>query len=84
MGIMVSKKDDVTDELSRRINADLREKMNATSKQVGDKDDPDYVEDSDYVRDLKKTSKYSWIWILVGIVVVAVLVVVGITLGGQH
>ena len=84
MGIMVSKKDDVTDELSRRINADLREKMNTTSKQVSDKDDPDYVEDSDYVRDLKKTGKYSWIWILVGIVVVAVLVALGITLGGQH
>ena len=64
MGIMVSKKDDVTDELTRRINADLREKMNASSKPVGDKEDPDYVEDSDYVRDLKKTGKYSWIWIV--------------------
>lgn len=84
MGIMVSKNDDVTDELSRRINADLREKMESTSKQVGDKDDPDYVEDSDYVRDLKKTGKYSWLWILGVIIVVIVIAIVGISLGGQH
>ena len=81
---MVSKKDDVTDELTRRINADLREKMNASSKPVGDKEDPDYVEDSDYVRDLKKTGKYSWIWIVGVVIVVAVLIVVGIAMGGQH
>lgn len=84
MGIMVSKKDDVTDELTRRINADLREKMNALSKPVGDKEDPDYVEDSDYVRDLKKTGKYGWVWIVGAVIVVAVLIIVGVAMGGQH
>lgn len=84
MGIMVSKKDDVTDELSRRINADLREKMSKTSKQDGNKKDPDLVEDSDYVRDMKETQKYAWLWVVCTIVGVVAIVIVVIYLLTQQ
>lgn len=41
MGIMLSKQDDKNAELTRRINADLREKMKGTAKMEG----PEFVED---------------------------------------
>jgi hypothetical protein len=50
MGIMVSKEDDLNDELSRRISADLRAKMEASSKQ----ENPDFMETEEYDDDLFK------------------------------
>ncbi len=84
MGIMVTKNEDKNDELTRRINADLREKRNKTSKQDGDKKDPDLVEDSDYVRDMKETQKYAWLWLICGIVGVVAIVIVAIYLLTQQ
>lgn len=50
MGIMLSKQDDLNDELSRRINADLRAKMEASSKLEG----PDFVDTEEYDSDIFK------------------------------
>ena len=50
MGIIVTKEDDKNVDLARRINADLREKMEASSKM----EDVDFVEDSDYLEMFKK------------------------------
>ena len=61
MGIIVNKEDDKNDALTARINADLREKMQTTSAQT---DDPDLVEDTDYVKEYKKTSHFGWVWIV--------------------
>ena len=66
MGIVVTKHDKDT-ELTARINADLRARAKATK----DIEDPDLVEDSDYAKDLKKTSKYGWIWV---VLVIAALI----------
>ena len=41
MGIMVTKDNQERDELTRRINADLREKINKTQKVSDGKEDPD-------------------------------------------
>ena len=79
MGIMVTKDNQERDELTRRINADLREKMNKTSKVTDDKKDPDFVEDSDYTRDLKKTGKYGWIFIFLIMAVLLGLIVFGVS-----
>ncbi len=46
----MNKQEDLNDELSRRINADLKEKMEASSKM----EDVDFVEDSDYLEMFKK------------------------------
>ena len=72
MGVIVSKDDNQNSRLTERINADLREKAVRASAVAGD---PDLVEDSDYARSLKKTGRFSWIWI---ILIVLALISLGI------
>ena len=60
MGIIVSKNNDENSRLNQRITADLRERVQKNS--LGE--DPDLVEGSDYAKDLKKTGKYTWVWIV--------------------
>lgn len=72
MGVIVNKENQ-NDELSRRITADLRAKMEETEQEEGGKD-PDFVEDSDYTKDLNKTSKFTWVIIVLGIIAVIVSV----------
>lgn len=69
MGIIVNKTDDNT-ELSKRINADLR----ARAQSAREADDPDLVEDTDYTKDLQKTSKFGWIWIVLVILAILALI----------
>ena len=70
MAVIVNKEDDKNSDLTRRINADLREKMAGNSK-TKQHEMPDFTEDTEYIKDLKKTGKFSWIWIV--LVVLAVL-----------
>lgn len=65
MGIMVSK-DENNSELSRKISADLRGKVQSSRRS-----DPDYVDDAEYLRETSKTGKFTWVWIL--LIVLAVL-----------
>lgn len=58
MGIIVSKDNDRNSELNRRITADLR----ARAVQSARDRDPDLIDDSEYVKNLKKTGRFSWIW----------------------
>ena len=53
MGIIVTKEYDKNADLTRRINADLRAKMDAQSKM----EDPDFVEGSAYMEDFLKKMK---------------------------
>ena len=78
MGIMLNREDDQNAELTRRIDADLREKMEASSKSNSEQKDPDFAEDSEYVKELSKTGKYAWIWVVVGAVVVVGLIIFGL------
>lgn len=71
MGIMVQKNDD-NSKLNDMINADLRERAERTSKQM----DPDYVEDSDYAKDLKKTGRFAWIWAVLIILAIISLIII--------
>ena len=74
MGVIVHKETERKTELNDRIAADLRSRAKAPKV-----DDPDFVEDSDYTKDLKKTGKFSWFWfILVGLAAASmVLIIVG-------
>lgn len=74
MGIIVSKNNEENSKLNQRITADLRERANKTT--LGE--DPDLVEDSDYTKDLKKTGKYTWIWIVLVILAIISLVVIAL------
>ena len=49
---MMNREEDKNAELTRRINADLKIKLQSKSQ-----DDPDFVEDSAYVEDLFKKIK---------------------------
>ena len=53
MGIMLTKEDDKNVELSRRINADLTAKMDASSKM----EDPNFIDGSAYMEDFLKKMK---------------------------
>lgn len=74
MGVIVNKQNDQNDELSKRINADLRERAQVSAE----KNDVDLSEDAEYLKDLKKTSKFGWIWIV--LIVLAVLSLLSIIL----
>ncbi len=71
MGIMVSKNNEENSRLNDRIASDLRERAKETDRGQ----DPDLVEDSDYAKDLKKTGKYTWIWIVLVILAIISIVV---------
>ncbi|MDO4889600.1 MAG: hypothetical protein Q4A25_02840 [Candidatus Saccharibacteria bacterium] len=71
MGIMVQKNED-NSKLNDMINADLRERAERTSKEM----DPDYVEDSDYTKDLKKTGRFAWVWAVLIILAIISLIII--------
>lgn len=74
MGVIVSKDRDQNNRLSERINSDLRERATRSSK---DAKDPDLAEDIEYVKDLRKTSHFGWIWfVLIGLALVSIVVIV--------
>ena len=75
MGVIVNKQNEQNDELSRRINADLRAKAVENAK-VDDNGDVDFAEDAEYLKDLKKTGKFSWIWAV--LIVLAILSLISI------
>ncbi len=75
MGVIVNKQNEQNDELSRRINADLRAKA-MESAEVNDDGDVNFAEDAEYLKDLKKTGKFGWIWIV--LVVLAVISLISI------
>lgn len=74
MGVIVNK-ENKNDELSRRINADLRTKMSG-GVGVIDGETPDLVDESEYVKDFKKTSSFGWVWIV--LIVLAILSMISI------
>ena len=71
MGVIVTKDEDDNTQLTERINADLRERMTRTAAVEGD---PDYIEDSDYLKELKSTGRFSWIWFVLIALAIASLI----------
>lgn len=72
MGIIVHKETERNTELNDRIAADLRARA-----QANEVDDPDLVEDTDYTKDMKKTSKFGWVWfILVALAMISLAFIV--------
>ena len=76
MAVIVNKEDDKNADLTRRINADLREKM-AESTKIGNTD-PDLAEDSEYVKNFSKTGRFAWVWILIIIIAVIAIIVISL------
>ncbi len=72
MGVMVTKDEDDNRALSRRINADLKEKVEHT--QLADGEDPDFIANSEYFEQYEKTGRFGWVWFVLVILAVASLV----------
>lgn len=75
MGVIVNKQNEQNDELSRRITADLRERALETAS-VNDDGDVDFAEDAEYLKDLKKTGRFGWVWAV--LIVLAILSLISI------
>lgn len=73
MGVIVNKENDRDTELNRRIDMELKQKMQSTS--YGDAN-PDFAEKSEYTKDLKKTSKFGWIWIVLIVLAIVALILI--------
>ena len=67
MGIMLDRQDE-NERLTERINADLRSR--AASSDI----DGDYVKNSEYLKDTKKSGRFAWIWIVLVILALASIV----------
>lgn len=72
MGVIVNKEHEKNTDLSERIAADLRAKVQSSS-QISD---VDLAEDIDYGKDLKKTSRFGWIWIVLIVLALLSLVMI--------
>ena len=76
MGIIVNKQDS-DDEITRRINADLRAKALETVEIDDEVANPDLAEDAEYLKDLKKTGRFGWVWlVLIGLAILSVISIV--------
>jgi len=71
VGILVEKDEDRS-ELGRRISADLRERAEKSSK----REDVDLVEDSEYLRNTRKTDHFSWFWFILTFLAAVALVII--------
>ena len=71
MGILVSKDED-NSILQERINVDLCERVQRQSGE--DDNEKDFAEDSEYVKQLQKTGRFSWVWFVLIILAIASLI----------
>lgn len=77
MGVIVNKNNYKDDELSRRIDADLRARALRTAGAAeSDRKDPDFADDAEYIKDLKKTGRFGWVWVV--LIVLAILSIISI------
>ena len=75
MGVIVTKDEDENTTLTERINSDLRERAVRSAKIEGN--GPDFSEDSEYLKELKSTGRFTWIWfILIALAIAAVIFIV--------
>ena len=75
MGVIVNKENTNKSEMQRRIDEDLKAKQMETVDVEGNAD-PDLAEDSEYVKNMKKTGRFSWIWLV--LIVLATLSIISI------
>lgn len=73
MGIVVNKEDNKNQDLERRISADLRAKA---VEAAPDGEVTDFENDSEYVKDTKKTGKFAWVWVILIVLAIVALVII--------
>lgn len=76
MGIIVNKDNKLDNELTRRIDADLRAKLSGNTLPEDGTPQTDFTEDTEYMQDYKKTGRFSWVWVVLGFLAVVALVAI--------
>ena len=72
MGVIVNKEQEKDDVLTRRINADLRTR----AKESADVDGIDLVEDAEYLKNMNKTGRFAWVWVVLIVLAILSLVLI--------
>lgn len=76
MGILVQDNGERS-RLQSKITADLREKARRSSGE-GERR-PDFVEDSEYTRNYKKTGRFGWFWfVLIFFAIISLIIIFGL------
>ena len=73
MGIIVNKEDNKNNDLERRITADLRVRA---VEAAPDGEVTDFENDSEYIRDTKKTGRFAWVWIVLIVLAIISIVII--------
>ena len=66
MALIMTSNQEKDSRLKQRISADLRQRA-----QSSDQSDPNFVEDANYLKDTKKTGRFTWVWVI--LIVLALL-----------
>lgn len=73
MALFVNQEDTRT-KLQKRIAEELAAKAKNKSTIEIDKDRPDGVDDSSYLKNTQQTTKFAWLWALLAVAIIAILV----------
>ncbi|HEU4830891.1 MAG TPA: hypothetical protein VFS65_01830 [Candidatus Saccharimonadales bacterium] len=65
------RQDEERSKLQERLATELQERAKQRAKQA---EQPDGVDDSQFVKDTKMTSRLGWIWIVIGLLAVVAIV----------
>jgi hypothetical protein len=71
MALFVKQSEDRT-ELQQRLAAELREK--AKQRAAREDDRPDGIEDSEFLRNTKRTTSLAWVWVLIVLFILVAIV----------
>lgn len=74
MGLHVNQNNSRT-ELQERLAAELRDKAKKRAE-LEDKDRPDGVTDSQYLKNTKQTTSLAWVWALIAVATIALIIYV--------
>jgi len=72
MGIIVNKEMEKRSELTDRVSTSLRERAERTSGEA----ETDFVDNSEYGKDLKKSGRFSWVWFILILLAAVSLVII--------
>lgn len=65
------KQNETRSELQKRVAAELQDKA---KKKALEAERPDGVTDSAYLKDTKDTTSLAWVWVLIGIAIIALAI----------
>lgn len=76
MGLYINQKN-TRSELQERLAAELREKAKKRAE-LEDRERPDGVTDSAYLKNTKSTTSLAWVWALIGVCSVGLIIYVAV------